>query len=411
MNKSTKRGSANSYLTHTKMEKGITLITLIITIIILVILAAIAINAITKDGTIKYAQNAATDYNQAIENDEKDWDEYEYILNEELNGSVSGLAAIGDATVNKKAKKISTINGKKYNENNPVIPTGFMPINTDTSNWDAENLAEEVKKGLVISDGENEFVWIPVADINDMAKTTSGTDSNSRKNYEGKLYTFTSTGASERTDYGKSTEGRETPGYREPANVTHYLHVDNASRFKTITWTENLYQESFNKMVESVAQYKGFYMGRYEMSVNATTGKAQSKLNETPAINTSESTKLWWGLYEKALTYSQSGVISEMMWGCQWDQMVIWMQGNNINVTQKAGLDVEKNKTGSTGDVLNNVYDTRGNVIEWTQIAYSTYNRQERGYNYVSYLNGDYPEYTENKYGPVGTRLTLYVEK
>ena len=34
MNKSTKRGSANSYLTHTVKNKGITLIALVITIVL-----------------------------------------------------------------------------------------------------------------------------------------------------------------------------------------------------------------------------------------------------------------------------------------------------------------------------------------------------------------------------------------
>ena len=52
MNKSTKRGSANSYLTHTKMEKGITLIALIITIVVLLILAVVSIGAVKESSII-----------------------------------------------------------------------------------------------------------------------------------------------------------------------------------------------------------------------------------------------------------------------------------------------------------------------------------------------------------------------
>ena len=106
-----------------------------------------------------------------------------------------------------------------------------MPINTATSNWDAEDLAAEVKKGLVISDGTSEFVWIPVPTISEMAKVTSGTDANGRTNYEGKLYDFTSTGATEMTNYGQSTNNNTNPSYREPANLTSSSYADNASRF------------------------------------------------------------------------------------------------------------------------------------------------------------------------------------
>lgn len=48
-----------------KNKKGITLIALIITIIVLLILAMVAIKAVSGDGIIVYAQNAATEYNQA----------------------------------------------------------------------------------------------------------------------------------------------------------------------------------------------------------------------------------------------------------------------------------------------------------------------------------------------------------
>ena len=47
-------------------------------------------------------------------------------------------------------------------------------VNTTTSNWDAADLATEVKKGLVIEDDyNNQFVWIPVSNINEMVMCQS----------------------------------------------------------------------------------------------------------------------------------------------------------------------------------------------------------------------------------------------
>ena len=53
-----------------KEEKGITLVALIITIVVLLILAAVAIASITNDGVLSYAENATTQYNQAVKNEQ-----------------------------------------------------------------------------------------------------------------------------------------------------------------------------------------------------------------------------------------------------------------------------------------------------------------------------------------------------
>ena len=60
----------------TKAQKGITLIALIITIVVLLILAAVAISNIQNDGILKYAQNASSDYNKAIRDEQSILDEY-----------------------------------------------------------------------------------------------------------------------------------------------------------------------------------------------------------------------------------------------------------------------------------------------------------------------------------------------
>ena len=412
-----------------KTEKGITLIALIITIVVLLILAVVAISSIQNDGIIGKATDTSKHYNDAVANEQTILDTYLNYLNsngQEIGGNTPSQEGIvlraGETKASEKQSTNSTINGGAYSATNPIIPAGFMAVNTATSKWTEGNLAEEVKKGLVITDGTNEFVWIPVADINEMVKVTSGKDANGRTNYEGKLYDFTSTGATEKTNYGQSTTS-----YREPANLTGQGYYDDnsdkQSKFTTIEWTEDYYQKAFNKMVESVAEYKGFYVGRYEMSLSSA-GKAQSKAGEVSSNASNDATNMWYGLYEKAKTYTNNSVTSEMIWGCQYDAMMRWMEENGIDVASETPKDISRNVTASrnetrttgaqnSNDILNNIYDILGNSFEWTQEAYDTDTRVPRGgriYGSNSpsyrYYFCDYPTLTNDLYG---SRLSLYV--
>ena len=53
-----------------KAEKGITLVALVITIIVLLILAMVSISIVSQQGLFDRANNAATTYNQAAENEQ-----------------------------------------------------------------------------------------------------------------------------------------------------------------------------------------------------------------------------------------------------------------------------------------------------------------------------------------------------
>ena len=180
-------------------------------------------------------------------------------------------------------------------------------------------------------------------------------------------------------------------------------------------------------MVKSVAKNKGFYVGRYETSMNGTT--AQSKEGETPVNDAN-----WWKQYENSKTYSKNnvslGVTSEMIWGCQWDAMMrfILTTDDSSHVTAATNVGHSEfdfirypQKTGGTdyaeiyrgtvlyNDISVNIYDLEGNCREWTQTAYSTNKRDIRGgdcgYSGAPSIHyGIEPTYSAY----VTSRLTLY---
>ena len=314
-------------------------------------------------------------------------------------------------------------NIKEVREGNIPIPQGYNYIKGDKIG------------GAVITDaasGEekvgNEFVWVPVDTLNNMAVVTSGTDANGNTNYRGVLYDW-NTDTTGNTQYEWSADS--TSYYREPANLSSSTEGDEANSSKIEGWSSTLYQEEYNKMIKSVSQYGGFYVGRYEMSLNSETKNAESKYGATSANASDTDTNQWYGLYNRAKTYAPENasqkVVSSMIWGSQYDAMLKWMKGNKINATSSSPTDLSigttsKNTTRVTGganngqtvskDKLSNIYDLLGNIREWTQEAISTAYRISRG----GYYSGSYApssrtdNYPASTFSSYGSRLTLYIK-
>ena len=314
----------------------------------------------------------------------------------------------------------STIDGGEATANNPTIPAGFRPMDTDTSSWGdgtSAPSAEDLGNGLVITDAPerkvgNEFVWIPVNEINDMVQCSSA-DGNcnivlngntisctthSNTNLVGKLWA-TRTGnnfGTENTTYNANS------GLREPALVTgsngtsydgdttnNYLNIINGilgttySSSDTSTFLADM-QEDFYNMAKSVEIYHGFYIGRYEMS-KSDSNTAQSKANSTALTASTSSANRWYGLYAYGKKYTNiaDSVESSMVWGSQYDAMMRWMQDNEEDVksTNDDIKSTNKTITGFEGDadIIRNVYDLYGGRLEWTLEAVGTDNRVIRG--------------------------------
>ena len=399
---------------------------MVVTIVVLLILAGVSISLVVdKNGIIQKSKDARREYGQAKANEQEQMDNAEDWIDEAVTGKKSNVVKSF-----KEAKtENSTIDGKKEgNANNPTIPAGYIPINTETSNWgngkDAPS-QDSVNHGLVIKDEKNnEWVWVPVPDVTVMCDTSNTT--------EYTLCGTTGETAVTTNKYSKSGiisgKTRTTPGtstsdsFREPDLVvgsgTEYDASD--TYYKTIlgkTGTKEqlaqLFVDEYKAMIESVSKYGGFYIGRYELSGTVTepTEKPGKTLTKTD----------WYNLYNACRSsklQASDKVKTQMIWGCQWDVTMNWLISsgaktsdevnknsstwgnysnyNTANNYTEGTTGYEKNagslqNTGSSENwKANNIYDLAGNVWEWTQEANCTFNRALRGGIYY-YHGSSYP--------------------
>ena len=314
-----------------------------------------------------------------------------------------------------ETNKTMTIDGYEV-----TVPAGFA--------YGVSENVGKVKTGLVITDKVdsegnsigNEFVWIPVetaiSDTEANGTTTKamavnmGTETNPQ--YRGLLYNFTDTGP----EVISGCTNLTSTGYREPDIVSTY---DNEPTYNNGLFTKESLQNDYNDMIKSVSINHGFYVSRYEMGIES--GKAISKLGILPTSAESSETNMWYGLYGKAKTYTNSkdSVTSSMIWGSQYDAMLNFAltNGNDSSKVTAEGNGNHSEKVIKTGltktsDSINNIYDLEGNLYEWTLEAKYSSGRAYRGGRY-SYSgspanrNGYYSNITDSY---SSSRLTLYIK-
>ena len=343
-----------------------------------------------------------------------------------------------------------------------TIPAGFKHGTSSLNNT--------VANGLVIEDeAGNQYVWIPVKNVvydetttvalqnnsstyKPMARIQSGyTKSSTSKYYEGILYSYSGV-KSWVMDNKIMYRIGNTISYREPSLVTgstinlswqyasgtqydakEYGQLssikDDEITINSPTAFGQYMNKKFAEMVESVANYGGFYVGRYETSrwnSGATTNAdntgniAKSVAGATPMARTT-----WYDMYLRSSSgysnnpyYNSTSVNSEMIWGCQYDAMLNFLleENDKTKVTERTGN--HSNVRSITGeypnDIMSNIFDLSSNVREWTQEAYSSAYRASRGGNYS--LDGTDTAVVRSNYYPtntgytIGSRLTLYLK-
>ncbi len=326
-----------------------------------------------------------------------------------------------------------------------AVLTGDVPIPVG-----ANYIKGTVDTGVVIEYKGSQFVWVPIpvtegnllypkGTTKPMAKIATaegyaGTDTNGRTNYEGVFYEFGNSdfgmNGPEFTAYSESqvmlNYGQGTTNYREPDIVEGYDNNTSKPSGSDYTYLEAIglnqgtfkkeMQENYNAMIESVAKYGGFFVGKYETSIDSITIVA-SKAG-TPMSEATDS-QMWYGMYDKQKNFTTNSDVmqSSMIWGSQYDSMLNWMQNGaqSAKVNERTNGNHNGSPTttgGTTTDIINNICDLEGNLHECTLEANDNYCRSCRGGDY--YVN--YPasnrdsSYAESFSNLGGSRLSLYIK-
>ena len=409
-------------------NKGITLIALVVTIVVLIILATVSINAVLgQNGIIGKAKQAKEMYSNSIA---KDNEEMDRLLNEmaqynEGSSSDDGKVTLPDGWNGGKVNPVKS-------EDNVVVP---VPKGYTASTVEGE---KSVSSGFVIKEGSNggatsginEFVWVPVSNISDIYDEA---------NNAGQLWDFSGTTSTKRTypttkNSGyrepdvvtKASEGSDSTSGTQYDAVSTNLQQAGMSSTATASTFKTQLQNEFNEMIKSAKTYGGFYIGKYETGNLSNSTKAVVQKNNSDINN-----QTWYTMYKMCKTIkANDNVATSMLWGCQWDATLRWMQtSSNSDVTNfptnsegkgnYSGTQEDTNTpipTGSNSSYsVNNIYDMAGNVYDWTIEAYDTNYRVDRGATYINTgssspaSNRGY-SYTNYSDSYNGCRSTLYVK-
>ena len=401
-------------------QRGITLIALVITVIVLLILAGAAVSIGLNGGDVfDRANQAKTGWNAKVSEEDLKLGEAWNILNSiDSNGNITGTPTPtpnGDLPAGWYAPAVASAYPNKDATQKAPIPKGFTVSSVSTEN--------SITNGLVIYEGteaitdqnhetamttRNQYVWIPVGDINDMVMCKSRTDESECdigfvdgvlkcKNSShsatatqlcGRIYnenidwdnpTITDgkniySGAMAATKAGQAWD---TLNCHEPDLVTDYDEDTENAR--------NQIEGDFYSMAESVATYGGFYIARYEAQANAESKKSQAVI--TAATND----QMWYGLYDTLRRQVKSNgtttLVGQMIWGSQYDQVIKF-----IGSPAQTGHDYQgttpANSGANSSDKLKNIYDLEGNMLEWTANACDAAFRVVRGNSCLSVAYG-----------------------
>lgn len=212
----------------------------------------------------------------------------------------------------------------------------------------AYDTALTVDFGIVIEDTTgtsstrgNQFVWVPVDNPSEMYVTIdptelggsgkSGVMSNKRSD---QILTSSQFARSNIGSMGNSAGNREPDIVGKdittaPDGKTHRGNAGYSGDTAIFDFATDL-SDSYKSMIESVEYYKGFYIGRYEITGALTiptekSGWAITGTSSSSTSNYSGSQEAnWYKLYKTCKYFGNATnrtATSRMVWGCQWDEI------------------------------------------------------------------------------------------
>ena len=272
-------------------------------------------------------------------------------------------------------------------------------------------------------------MWVPVPDVSRIYEEYNG---GAKK---AKLYSYNITG---RSTY---TNGNYEPGIIKTYDNEKYFAKNGKQGMTQEKWLQEM-QLEYERMIESVEKYGGYYIGRYE------TGNVMSNNYKEPVVrrmNTSINYVTWYQSYEnlKKIKGTNEEIHTDMIWGCLWDETLQWLVDSGSKTYGKlynskdwgvhsdskfdyittSGETVHRTTgtripTGSSEQSkANNIYDLAGNVLEWTLEVgdYAGAGRAYRGGNYF-YDASTYGASSRTNHYPydssanVGVRAYFYIK-
>ena len=374
-----------------KKNKGITLVALVVTIVVLLILAGVSINLVLgNNGIIAKAKDAETKSAEASQNDLKGMNG----LVSEMEGALAGNGGTGGSGTDTKVPAEATAETAPY-----------FPDNTFTKKEGT------IDKGLVIQDASgNEYVWVVVP------RTTA-------------VYKKTELGKTTFTDADYTNIETDLQNYTSTyRNGTSYSDTWAADTDNVGWLTSDEYTELKNKMLKSVYENGGFYVGRYEAGIaenrtskSATNSDGKYTIEGMPTpvskANAYPYTYVTRTQAQNLASNVKSGTkTSSLMFGVQWDLVLAFMhnKGNIADSTLTSNSTAIGNYNDNLWTITNanaqylssgkfvqcpnpfkkeskssillttgadssfsvqNIYDIAGNVWEWTlEKASLTYN-------------------------------------
>ena len=425
-------------------SKGITLIALVITIIVMLILVAVTISMAINGGLFEKAGKATEDTRNAMDAEQQLADGRIQIAGkvyESIDDYLAGKEAVLDYDRTKTNDDGTLKSNAKYESDGKtaIIPKGFKIIE------DVEG-KKSIDAGLVIQDSAgNEFVWVPV--------TVAGTtDAEKEANFEAIRKDGYMNGSLQTLVSGKQVTEPFAKGYTDRKGTEEAKD----------------YQEMRTSVIKNGGFYIGRYEAGVEGDT-PRTDKANGTSTMVVQRDKFPYNWVGWGSgmsnYEDNITSKghgalylskhmydgkDVGVTPTLCYGIQWDATLAFIGDENYNKdsikkgnygnndwtinretakyavynNNKLGdwtsISAEENKTktktasekillttGASEDFkTKNIYDLAGNVIEWTNEAYSTHNRVIRGGNY--YVSGTLCPASNRKYdSPVGWSYDL----
>ncbi len=394
-----------------KEEKGITLVALIITIVVMLILVAVSLNILVNSNLIGHAEKTGDAYTGAIKNEEK-------LGNDGITINDKEYASIDDYIESRKPLPEGA--GKKFTETKEytdgtktaVIPGGFTVsgIRNETRIDDGlviylipNDEIENVKWDGTEKTKYDQFVWIPVTNVNKMFMCQSKTaDTECNIELVNGIPTCTnhsnSTAMAGRlyaTDWGEKFNSKLTTqtynansGLREPAIVTGNADGTgekyDGSNNNNIGLTLVTLQEEYNNAVKKVIESKGFWIGRYETS-GMNSSNDDTAVNIVAGKGTSDGINRvnWYRAYKQQQNYANkknldtSKTQSTMIFGAAWDQAMIFANCATETTPEKNFSTVITGNVET--DCYKNIYDLCGNLREWTTEAIFTGGRVYMG--------------------------------